>query len=592
MTIRFKCPHCQKTLGVKDHLAGKKANCPACKKVLRIPAPPPSPAPAPATAPAPAPVDVEAAAASVFGDEPAPPPEESTAKPILFTCNWCAEEVQFPAELAGKQAPCPNPECKRIVKVPVPKVEKKDWRDVVKTGPSGAAINRPEKLDGVMGSPDDKGKVSQKALIEAGIVKLPPKPGIGVAAWVRRGMLSAFTVSVAVGLIFVGRGLKSEVDVKTLPKILPSAEEIKKAGYAPPLVAEFHRILAKGFLAGGYPYKALLEFQTARGHLNTEPTDKGAAIERDMALIELLLAQSELGGTDDEKMSKVKLSWKDEMLKELKQTLGLIKSSEARVWALRELSTRLLEKDQSMLAIQLASDAKTQVIAVAVKTDQKKLLEQQPKEPDPAKEPIDHVARVGYAEGYARKGKESLAQAQALAQAKGPARDQLEALVGVAAVLTSMNKHKVPDEAKPILEEALKAADAAISAGAQKQAAPPAPWVLLQLLRLASRVDELKPDELTKRLGPGLPPEFRPRAALEVYLARCDKATEYLRPPEVEEFGKNDTVIALAFEATARQNAWFSQSADLLESTKEGPNARYRLMVNLGHYLGQTYGRP
>src|SRR2546427_601000 len=34
MPIRFKCPHCQKTLGVKDHLAGRKANCPVCKQAM------------------------------------------------------------------------------------------------------------------------------------------------------------------------------------------------------------------------------------------------------------------------------------------------------------------------------------------------------------------------------------------------------------------------------------------------------------------------------------------------------------------------------------------------------------------------------
>src|SRR5262249_31932199 len=36
MTIRFKCPHCQKPLGVKDQLAGKKAKCPVCKKDIMI----------------------------------------------------------------------------------------------------------------------------------------------------------------------------------------------------------------------------------------------------------------------------------------------------------------------------------------------------------------------------------------------------------------------------------------------------------------------------------------------------------------------------------------------------------------------------
>ena len=39
MSIKFSCPHCSKALNVKDHLAGKKAQCPGCKKVMRIPNP-------------------------------------------------------------------------------------------------------------------------------------------------------------------------------------------------------------------------------------------------------------------------------------------------------------------------------------------------------------------------------------------------------------------------------------------------------------------------------------------------------------------------------------------------------------------------
>ena len=44
MPIKFKCPHCQRGLSVKEHLAGKTAKCPACKKALKIPAPVSSPA--------------------------------------------------------------------------------------------------------------------------------------------------------------------------------------------------------------------------------------------------------------------------------------------------------------------------------------------------------------------------------------------------------------------------------------------------------------------------------------------------------------------------------------------------------------------
>jgi phage FluMu protein Com len=44
MPIKFPCPHCKKGLSVKEHLAGKRAKCPACKKVLTVPAPESAPA--------------------------------------------------------------------------------------------------------------------------------------------------------------------------------------------------------------------------------------------------------------------------------------------------------------------------------------------------------------------------------------------------------------------------------------------------------------------------------------------------------------------------------------------------------------------
>src|SRR4051812_13491876 len=112
MPIRFKCPHCKKALGVKDHLAGKKAACPACKKVLVIPAPVSAPA------------DVEDfAAQALAGPKPAPEAaEKKAAQTIDFPCPFCDEELHLDEALGGKQAPCPA--CKRIIKVPLPKVEK------------------------------------------------------------------------------------------------------------------------------------------------------------------------------------------------------------------------------------------------------------------------------------------------------------------------------------------------------------------------------------------------------------------------------------------------------------------------------------
>src|SRR5262249_59156343 len=132
MPIKFPCPHCKKTLSVKDHLAGKKATCPACKGAITIPSPSAQPAAAPA--------DVDELAAAAFASEPA---QKAAPEPtfVEFTCYYCDEPVKVSAELAGKQTPCPS--CRKIIKLPqLVKTEPKDWRKTDPRGPSGARGER------------------------------------------------------------------------------------------------------------------------------------------------------------------------------------------------------------------------------------------------------------------------------------------------------------------------------------------------------------------------------------------------------------------------------------------------------------------
>src|SRR5260370_22594562 len=91
MPIKFKCPNpnCQKILNVKDHLAGKRAPCPACKQVLTIPAPVAAPArppevSLPETTTAATTVraaDDEELAASLLADDPRTAPVEHGQHP-------------------------------------------------------------------------------------------------------------------------------------------------------------------------------------------------------------------------------------------------------------------------------------------------------------------------------------------------------------------------------------------------------------------------------------------------------------------------------------------------------------------------------
>src|SRR5205807_4009957 len=80
------------------------------------------------------------------------------------------------AELAGKKAPCPNPECRRIIKVPeLAKVDPKDWRKAHHAGPSLAKPNVGPAPEGVSASTNTT-LVSGKALLEAGVITKRQKP--------------------------------------------------------------------------------------------------------------------------------------------------------------------------------------------------------------------------------------------------------------------------------------------------------------------------------------------------------------------------------------------------------------------------------
>src|SRR5207245_2158298 len=98
------------------------------------------------------PESVEAEALEALADEPNPV-EDENPKTIDFTCLYCEAELHLPLDQGGKQLQCPNAECKRIIKVPMPVVsQKKDWRKMERRGPSAAAINMPEQLDDAWGT--------------------------------------------------------------------------------------------------------------------------------------------------------------------------------------------------------------------------------------------------------------------------------------------------------------------------------------------------------------------------------------------------------------------------------------------------------
>ena len=240
MPIKTTCPHCGKQFKAKDELAGKKVNCPGCKKVVGVPVPSSHVHPAlkvsgKGTA------ELEALAAEVVSDRPAAP--EPANVTIDFTCTYCDAELKLPAELSGKQAPCP--ECRRIIKVPVlEKTGPRDWRAPEKQiGPSGAL--RKDLPPDDSWSSAQVGKVSTQALVEAGVLKIP-KEKLSTRQWVVRVSFVLFLLAVLAGsgwgLYRWWRGSFEEISLTAIEAYVAGKEEEKPT---PEARAELVRLLAE-----------------------------------------------------------------------------------------------------------------------------------------------------------------------------------------------------------------------------------------------------------------------------------------------------------------------------------------------------------
>jgi hypothetical protein len=341
MAIKFNCPHCAKAFTVRDHLAGKRASCSACKKPIVVPkqSSPSSAAPAPSA---------EEVAAATFMDAPPPaPPPPTDTKTIDFNCPQCDELVQVSLDLQGKQIACPH--CRRIVKVPLlVKKDPVDWRTKDKRMPTGARLDTEQAPEGAWGSSAPTA-VSKQALVEGAPRKR--RPLTLQQKLVRGGLVAAFALIAVAGswfaLIFLGQREQKQAYAKAIE--LLKAEDNK-------LTVENRAALFAA--AAGYRLRsessegtkeARDHFQQARKLLS----DAKISAEREQQLAELALAQIELGGDQDQAVNGLCLKW-DDMAGEVRQTLQQIRDPAARAYALRKVSRKLIEKNQSNRIVPLA----------------------------------------------------------------------------------------------------------------------------------------------------------------------------------------------------------------------------------------------
>lgn len=663
MPIRVKCESCKKTLNVKDHLAGKKIKCPVCQGVVAVPtasaagpqptnpktpapqgdaapkakSPPAGAAKKPASEtkaaspkttaekkpngtppangslgngaapkkPEPPPIElppenVEDEALAAFTDEPPPPEDEGPPATIDFTCSFCEAELHFPLDQAGKQVQCQNAECRRILKVPIPKIEgKKDWRKMDRRGPAAAIVNQPEELENAWGT-ETTTRARQDSLAQAGAVATPAKPSVGAFGWMRRIFIVVCVFSVGgaavYGVLNLRKTTQQHQAIKEIKKALESADS-KITDQL--LKAEAHRALGLLYLhepKGADESRRNFDASMMAINRKLQATDNDTTGKKDsvhlneqLFLLDLALALPELGGNEDDVLAKKRQSW-DEVRKQLNNVLIKISVPEVQVMAVRELSTRLIEqKDQTKLAIQLAGilsskDANNKhpltyrqhIALVFAKGDAaaKKTL---PAEPDfKGKEALKADERVGYAEGYARTGE--FEKALALAKAKGPASDRLDACLGVAYVALLEQKQT---EAGQFLEEARQVM--------REKSTSPTSWQQLQIIQLAARLEDA--GAVKDSIDKMTPSPYRLRARLELFLAKIDKG-----PPSADDLidleleDKTGVTLALAWSALARKNgATRDENRKLFASrtVPEGLSADTMApLVDIGSYLG------
>jgi hypothetical protein len=588
--IKFRCQHCKNPLSVREHLAGKKASCPKCKKPIVIPVPAtPAPSKVASVPPDEPPVDVEAVAAAALHEDAPTNGKQEVSATIDFRCELCDTELHVPREDAGKRMQCPNPECRGLIKVPSPK----DGQP--KALPTVAQLTQPEKIDeAAWGTHTDKGRVTQGSLIEAGAIPEAPKAPVSPRVMIGRvlwtiGGVAAFALVAVVAL----RARNTQQQKDFVREAMQYVE--------PPKGAKADDLL-KDPIARAAVYKAIGDYKVRRQRKNSEvldafkkalasarpaPGTKPATVEGDLFLGELALSLVELGGTEDEERSLEKYQWTGNTLREeMTRVIESIQAPEARVIALRNLSTRLLEKDQAELAISVASQfsnkekggrqplALSQLIVLL-------LLKNQPldkydiKAPDFNKEPPGILPRLGFAEFHARKG--NFTEANNLCLARATAPEQFVTCVSVAqAILQDKAKSA---EAAPFVEKALEV----LAKPNDAKQCPP--WYVLQAVRVGARV---KGKDAALEVVKLLPAAFKPRGMLEIVLAEADTSKVALGPSALKDLAEaspDSASLELGWEALARQNARL-RADELRSELAREENRRFRAMVHIGEALG------
>jgi hypothetical protein len=372
MPIKFDCPSCHKKLSVSEAMAGRKGKCPGCQNPLVVPlastestpdtprpsgprpaglptparsttngsskraqpaSPPDKPEAKAAAAPPPLPpseIDAEAAAAAALADEPL---NAAGSSDIEFECDFCSHPIKLTPDQAGKRIPCP--ECRRIIKVPEPKKEKKDWRQSENGFPSGARLpNEPVPAGSWGGTATSR--ASKEALEEAGALPSDQLPLTLAQRIIRIASVLLLVVLLGWGGLTTYRWWVGRSETAALQASLKYAAGVASKEVPIYQGAALH-LAAVDYYRGTDVTEANKQFGLG---YNLLAEDKQKNLERDLLLIDLALVPFELAGSKEQVDEGRRISW-EEAQKQTIAALKAIHSGEARLEGLRQVVRRL-----------------------------------------------------------------------------------------------------------------------------------------------------------------------------------------------------------------------------------------------------------
>lgn len=519
MSIVCQCPFCSKGYKLKDELAGKRVNCnnPKCGKSFPVPAPQEAMANGPSINHA----ELDALAAAAFADDPVvdkPKAEEF----LQVTCTGCDHIWQVTADKEGKNVPCP--ECRKVNRVQPRKQEKKvDWRGGNDGRPTYAKREEAPKVEGAIDASNVGGIGTETAREILKTQEEPEEPSVIRKRWAKRILLGLAAI------VLVGGGgsylLSARRESKNEYSISQAIEEVKHKEHGHGDKAKhFHAVV---FRAAGEFHardaKTLKEYEDATHNFQNARTNaKGNSADHMGLLAEVA---SSIPPLLEAGLRVEEAKAKQHFLTETRQTLTLINDAELLHDTLRAITRKLVERQQTAVAVELASlanqlgrgEAVGQVALELVRLNKKpeaeEILSKHAADVSPAmvtlrmalNKPLPKgqentpITRVSESEGVALAGDFAKAKTRATANQPGKPDEKPRALIAVAYAV---------HESQPQLAAEMLDAAAKLITGEAKGLVPP--WVIVRACRVyaligkpteAEKLADALPDATTKAWG-------------------------------------------------------------------------------------------